>query len=218
MALLTGWITYPFRVLPRVVLNWDGLLGALISLVALAVGAHAFLRWFYRDLQASRGASTSREWPVRWTLMALGLLLLSFATVISAGLVFHQVGWLLSGSQPLYERHPSCRYIDFQLSQLEYGVLYGEPVRPLHPDWLACIAYIPVADGEGNLRGFVAYPRAAEHLERLGVCIGRESGSYVRPPDDLQKAIAEEAVPWTGPRADPPKALAGCGNAHAWAQ
>jgi hypothetical protein len=216
MALLTGWITYPLRVLPRVALNWDGLLGAMISLVALALGGHAFLRWFYRDLQVSRGSSATGEWPMRWTAMLLGLLLISFATVISAGLVFHQVGWLLSASQPLYEQYPSCAHIDFQLSQLEYGVLFGGPAHPLHPDWLACIVYLPVVDGEGKLREFIAYPRAPAHLQRLGVCIGRESGTYVRSPDELQQIIAEEAVPWTEPRGDVRKGLGGCGSAHGW--
>jgi hypothetical protein len=119
LYLSAGWTMFLWRVIPQTSLSWDGVLTATFCLVGLSVGLHYFLGWLYREMYRATGKSedaasggsaahdftdqTLRRWPVRWTAMLLGLLVLMFIAGLSAVGITHQTTWLVRSPEALLE-------------------------------------------------------------------------------------------------------------------
>jgi len=101
--LAIGWALYCVRVLPQVHPSIEGILTAVVSLVALAFGMHWFLRWLHGQLQVSERFDERdfRAWPFRRTGVLLALIVLMFVAGIAAVGMIHQTAWLLTAPEPL---------------------------------------------------------------------------------------------------------------------
>jgi prepilin-type processing-associated H-X9-DG protein len=119
-----GWISYAGRVIPKVIVSRDGLATAIVCLVLFTLGLHAFLRWFYREMQrsASRSAENIRRWSPRWTASLVAIILLMFVIGISAGAIMHQAGWLMTSPRLLQATRPSLRVQDSPHNLLMIGM------------------------------------------------------------------------------------------------
>ena len=96
------------RVVPETSLSRDGVLTAALCLLGLSAGLHFFLGWLYREMHRQPGKSEDtgdgvspvssstdqslRHWPMRWTGVLLGLLVLMFIAGLSAVLSTIQAG------------------------------------------------------------------------------------------------------------------------------
>jgi hypothetical protein len=103
LNLAFGWVFYLFRVIPEVSVNVSVVLTAFICLAGLTVGLHLFLGWLFRHPSTSRTEDAVRRWPLRWTGMILGVVLLMFVAGTAAVGVVHQTGWLITSPEPLME-------------------------------------------------------------------------------------------------------------------
>ncbi|HKI17217.1 MAG TPA: DUF1559 domain-containing protein [Isosphaeraceae bacterium] len=112
-ALLLGWGFYLARVLPKLRPNWGGVSMAVFCLVAFTAGLHAFLGWVIRHWQHPAEAKRltieaheslpGRRWKPRWTSAIVALIVLTFFAGMAATGFAHQLGWLLTSTQPLIE-------------------------------------------------------------------------------------------------------------------
>jgi hypothetical protein len=119
LYLTAGWAMFLWRVIPETSLSRDGVLTAAFCLVGLSAGLHYFLGWLYREMYCqpgkpedagdvgspARGSAdqTLRRWPVRWTGMLLGLLVLMFIAGLSAVGITHQTTWLVRSPESLVD-------------------------------------------------------------------------------------------------------------------
>ena len=108
---LFGWIGFLWNVLPRVTVSVPMAVYSVVACGALVVGSHWFLRWLYQSLAAPPvdNATTSeataplnRQWRLRWTLQAIGLVLVMFIAGISIVGVTHQFVWLATSEERLF--------------------------------------------------------------------------------------------------------------------
>lgn len=99
--LVTGWYSFISRVFPQITWRWGAIAQAVVVGVGLGVGTHYLLRWFWRQRHAQQDGAPN--WPVRWSVSLVSLLVLLFlATMASVG-IGHHVGWLASSRDPLVE-------------------------------------------------------------------------------------------------------------------
>jgi Protein of unknown function (DUF1559) len=117
-TLALGWCGFVFRVFPRVTVTRSGIVTALICLVPLTLGLHAFLRWFVHHLNVSH----LRIWRFRWTAFLLFIVLLMFVAGIAAAGVGHQLAWLVAEREDLLEFHPYDRYKEYQLKDAVFAL------------------------------------------------------------------------------------------------
>lgn len=100
-----GWIIYLYRTLPRVRIDGSGVLTAVVCLGALAIGLQWFLRWLAG--QTPRNAASADEvpsaWPARRTGVLLSLIVLMFVAGIAAAGMGHQIVWLLTSPEPIFD-------------------------------------------------------------------------------------------------------------------
>jgi hypothetical protein len=101
-ALAFGWILFLMRVLPEVRINWDGVATAATCLVFFAIGSHVFLGWFYQQVAGEKDP-VDRRWRRRWTGWLVGGILLMFVSGLTAAGIVHQVGWLITSSEPIVQ-------------------------------------------------------------------------------------------------------------------
>jgi len=100
--LAVGWIIYLARVIPQISVNWSGVFTAIICLIALTLGLHRFLQWFYIEKsKQGEGTQAERVWPVRWTAAFLSVVVLMFVAGIAVVGISHQTAWLLTSPEPL---------------------------------------------------------------------------------------------------------------------
>lgn len=100
LYLTFGWIPFLVRVVPDLSVNGFGILTGLVCVLALGVGLHGFCEWLYREIGKSRGTGFG-NWPVRWTVSLLTLVVLMFVAGISTVGVAHQAAWLETSPEPL---------------------------------------------------------------------------------------------------------------------
>lgn len=98
-----GWVSYLARVVPRVTISWEGVFTGCFCLILFTVGLHLFLRWFHGEIQNTVRSPDhgSKRWSPRWTASLVSIVVLMFATGISAAVVVHQAGWLLASRRSL---------------------------------------------------------------------------------------------------------------------
>ncbi|WP_435011171.1 DUF1559 domain-containing protein [Tundrisphaera lichenicola] len=95
-SLAFGWIYFLGRVVPGVTVDRGGLAIGATCLVLVALLAHSFFGWLYRQVRGPEGAG----WRVRWTASMVGTVVLMFAAGIAATGIVHQAGWLLTSTEP----------------------------------------------------------------------------------------------------------------------
>jgi hypothetical protein len=96
--LLTGWAAYASSTLPRVSVRWGAIASLAAYLLVFTLGAHAFLKWLYRN------ATGGQPWRFRWTICGTAIILLLFVAGIAAVGVSHQAAWLATSPVPLHIR------------------------------------------------------------------------------------------------------------------
>ena len=86
-TLALGWVTYVWRVVPK--LNPDPwTVGtAVLCLVGVVVGSHYFLRWV---------AGSESQWLWKRTFRCVGLIVLMFVAGIAVVGMIHQTSWLVA--------------------------------------------------------------------------------------------------------------------------
>jgi prepilin-type processing-associated H-X9-DG protein len=97
-----GWVTYLYRVIPRVRIDGWAAATAAVCLALLTVGVHQIFSWLYEQTPHAKESEGSdlRRWPMRWTGWMVAVVLLMFVAGIAAVGVTHQAGWLLASGQP----------------------------------------------------------------------------------------------------------------------
>ena len=93
-----GWIAFLGRTLPAVTVNPGGLATGALFALGFGVAAHRWLGWL-RGAVAPEGS----RWPARWTAALVGGFVLTFVVAIAAAGIAHQVGWLVSGRDPVLQ-------------------------------------------------------------------------------------------------------------------
>lgn len=96
-----GWLFFLGRVVPGATVGWAGVATALACLAGFAAGLHAFLAWLVRATGPAEGPP--RRWRPRWTGTAVAVVVLMFVAGLATVGATHQVGWLLTSEQPLFE-------------------------------------------------------------------------------------------------------------------
>ncbi len=108
LYLVFGWWWYAERVIPKVTVSRDGLSMGIVCLVLFAIGFHALLRGFYREIQqpGERPDTGARRWSSRWTTSIIAIVLLMFVIGLAASALVHQAGWLMRSPEPLMVSKP----------------------------------------------------------------------------------------------------------------
>jgi hypothetical protein len=131
---LIGWILFLVRVLPEVAVSWPGVVTGVVSLAALAVGAHWFAGWLYREksrIAVSPSAAPPR-WRFAWTAAGIGGVVLMFVAGICFVGAVHQAIWLASSR--LVERQGLTRSLQHESNGYlqQIGVAVREFERKFH--------------------------------------------------------------------------------------
>ncbi len=93
-----GWPWYLKRVVPQLKPDPWSIVSAVVCLVALVLGSHAFLKWLY-----AASSTEPRRWPWKRTFQLVGLVVLMFVSGIAVTGMIHQTGWLIRSREPLVE-------------------------------------------------------------------------------------------------------------------
>ena len=100
IAVTLGWAFYLYRVVPQVHINGNGVATAIICLLGFVLGLHSFLKWFVRSSRKALPDVGPPPWRARWTAALVGITLLMFVAGMAAAGFVHQVGWLITSSNP----------------------------------------------------------------------------------------------------------------------
>ena len=100
-ALVAGWIFFLNRASRQIEVRLDMVGSSIVYMIIAIIGAHFFLRWLYRELNKGDSSAT-RKWRWRWTFSGFTLVVLMFATGISAVGIANHTLWLVTSPQELY--------------------------------------------------------------------------------------------------------------------
>jgi hypothetical protein len=95
-TLAVGWMAYLVRVIPQLKPDPWIVCTAVVCLLGVILGTHAFLKWLY-----SATSDEPRDWPRKWTLQLVGLVVLMFIAGIAFTGLIHQTSWLARSPEPL---------------------------------------------------------------------------------------------------------------------
>ena len=102
-ALMIGWISYLWRVVPTLTLSISGTLWFLCTLSLFLLGVNLVGRKLYRGTpdtvnrtESTKGVS---RWRLRWTVTLVSLLLVLITCGISLIGISHQLWWMAAGDQ-----------------------------------------------------------------------------------------------------------------------
>ena len=101
ITLAFGWIAFLGRVLPQMQPSLSGIVVAGVLAAAVLYLGQWLAGSFYNRPPTTEAAG--RRWPLRWTLLGLGGLVLVFCLTIASAGIIHQVGWLASSEQRLIQ-------------------------------------------------------------------------------------------------------------------
>jgi hypothetical protein len=96
VGLTIGWVPYLVRVIPQLRPDPWAVGTAIVCLLAVTAGMHAFLKWLYAATSAE-----PRRWPWNWTFKLVGLVVLIFVAGIAFTGMVHQTSWLVRSPEPL---------------------------------------------------------------------------------------------------------------------
>jgi len=106
--LIFGWISFLFRVLPRIEVRWAIVGSAAVYVGLFIVGAHYFFRWLGREMtprEPGDYAAVVRAWPWKWTAQIFLLIVLAFASGMAATGAMRQTEWLAGSKKPIYDSY-----------------------------------------------------------------------------------------------------------------
>lgn len=102
-ALMIGWISYLWRVVPTLTLSISGTLWFLCTLSLFLIGVHLVGRKLYRGTPTTvkRTESTTgvSRWRLRWTVTLVSLLLVLITSGICLIGISHQLWWMAARDQ-----------------------------------------------------------------------------------------------------------------------
>lgn len=111
-----GWVMFLQRTLPQISLNWS-----LIGLAAMAcLGILGLTHWFLGWVTKAKNGDFS--WPVKWTISAVIGLALLFLVGMSIGGIAHQIGWMTTSAEPLFERKSKRFYDMINMKQVALAI------------------------------------------------------------------------------------------------
>jgi hypothetical protein len=92
--LFIGWASFLPKALPRIGISWGGIARFAGILLLIALLAHRLCSWLWRE-------SGHREaWRPRWTLTAVGGIVVMFAAGMAFTGIAHQTAWLMVAPRP----------------------------------------------------------------------------------------------------------------------
>ena len=97
--LVFGWITFLWRVVPRMTCDWPSVAVGGAAITLFAAGVHAIGRRARRPDSAQ--PTTAARWRIRWTLTIVAVIFLLFAAGIVMVGITHQIGWLATSRKPI---------------------------------------------------------------------------------------------------------------------
>ena len=178
-ALGVGWVNFLRRVVPEVTWRWGAIAETGAVVAVLGVGTHLFLHRLWRQLRPE----DRQEWPVRWSVSLVALLVLLFSATMATVGMGHHVGWLASGRAPLtvsswrfdrthmeWDNEGLCQTAltlskagvpDARMSQ---ALLGGDEVTRTKTERLHVVPW----RGAGGEAGFLVFPRDPLSRERAG--------------------------------------------------
>jgi hypothetical protein len=115
--LLFGWITFPFRVLPDVSVEWPGVVVGCVAVVLFTAGVH----WLGRTW---RRAPTA-PWKLRGSLTVVAGVFLLFIAGTAMIALTHQVVWLATSKEPLVGEAVGERYFSYRNNLHLIGMTMG---------------------------------------------------------------------------------------------
>ncbi|MEQ9067445.1 MAG: DUF1559 domain-containing protein [Gimesia chilikensis] len=102
-ALMIGWISYLWRVVPTLTLSISGTLWFLCTLSLFLIGVHLVGRKLYRGtpttVKRTESMTGVSRWRLRWTATLVSLLLVLITSGISLIGISHQLWWMAAGDQ-----------------------------------------------------------------------------------------------------------------------
>src|SRR5262245_28939197 len=178
--LTVGWGFFLVRVAPQVSFNIGSVLTGVLAVVLFAVFLHLALGWLYGPAGSRTADGSPRMWRRRWTAGIASLILLAFASGISALGVIHQVGWLATAPDQnqnnmknvvlaLHNHHATIGYFP-------PGYTVDEAGRPLHGWQMRLLPYLE----QDNLYNQIQLDRPwDDQANRAAFC--REIHEYTSP-------------------------------------
>ena len=102
MPLFFGWIGFLSRISEKISVNWNGIFTGVLALLAVAVGLHQFLKWYWRSRGQSLPAAT--VWRIGSTIRIVTLIVFTFVSATAAIGVVHQLTWMTTGKEKMFRR------------------------------------------------------------------------------------------------------------------
>lgn len=138
--ILVGWVQFILRVVPQMKVNLSALLSAIICFAGILILGQVLGR--YLMLQISAVGGEVRRWRLRWTFLAAGVIIVSFAAGTAAVGVAHQSAWLVRSDEPWFEyRRPQQVYCRAHLRTVWQAIqLYAADHSGRLPDDLSQLA------------------------------------------------------------------------------
>jgi hypothetical protein len=118
--LLFGWVRFIQDVVPRITIEWSQVVTIVICIAILSFGLHRFLSWLHLERQRVQDSPPASQWPVRWSLSLVGLVLLLFTAGIAVVGVTHQTSWILTSPEPMILNRSRVFRAQSVLYQLSY--------------------------------------------------------------------------------------------------
>jgi len=115
-----GWFNFFQRTLPKLTWNWDLIGMALLSTAIILFLAHKFLTGLSKSIAAKRGANW--RWPWKWTWSLLTAVLLLFLVGMAVGGTTHQIGWIASSPESMFERKPFYFIAVNEMKEIELAI------------------------------------------------------------------------------------------------
>ena len=122
-ALGLGWLYFLERTVPKVTWSWDIVGLALFCILGILFIGHYLLARLV--LQISQASGKAWHWPWKWTWCGLCGVFIFFFTGMAIGGMVHQIGWLMTSREPLYEVKGGAFRTFSDMRQLEAATTYA---------------------------------------------------------------------------------------------
>ena len=99
LALGFGWLSFLWRVVPRMTVDWPSVMAGGAAIALFATGVHIIGRRRRRQAPALPGTGTP-PWRIGWTLTIVAVVFLLFTAGIALVGITHQIGWLATYKKP----------------------------------------------------------------------------------------------------------------------
>jgi hypothetical protein len=203
-----GWLGFLERTLPRITWNWDLVGMAIVCIAALVVLAQVFLSWLVKSVAASRGKIA--QWRWRWTSCGMLGIAIFFAVGMAVGGTAHQLGWIISSNEPLYEQKPRGSNTVQEMRELELGLRMvlldanelevirkavredaslTEPRRLSRKPLIETYHVLFLVEPEDLVTGVVIFPRDVERRSKVGGYFSSENNQQNLSAIQLQEFI-----------------------------